>query len=546
MKNQSDSNSLTTIIGFVLVAVILIGSQLLLRPKRTQPQPAAAPVQAQPQPVETAPPVVPAPVPAAARTLAPLSAEAAPESVVVLENSLLRVEFSSIGGAVKSALLKKYNAEVVPAGEYLLGTAVLLPQGWFSTVATPMRVSANDSSVTFTARADSLTLTKTYTLGKDYTLDHRVSTTGPGQAFAVEGMAGLALTEKNVKEGLAHYHFYSKVGKKLHQTPAHQLRKPQGRCDSAEWVGVKSKYFLLALIACGRTFDSTYAVALDDGRVGFSAVVRKPAPEAQFAVYLGPIEYERLRAFGIGLDNVVGLGWTRPIAVAMLWFLRLLYSVVRNWGVAIIIFSILMKLAFYPLTRTQTRQMRQMQLLQPKLNELKVKYKNDAQKLNSETMQLYRLYKINPASGCLPLLVQMPVFWALYAVLRNAIEMRGAALAFWLKDMSQPDSLFGHLPSALPMIGGAAIGLVPILMGASSIIQTLITSTDKRNLGMTVIMPVFITLIFLNMPSGLQLYWFMYNVLSIGETIISIKGGLPWRKTKSTKKLSPATASPPK
>jgi YidC/Oxa1 family membrane protein insertase len=226
----------------------------------------------------------------------------------------------------------------------------------------------------------------------------------------------------------------------------------------------------------------------------------------------------------------------------MLWFLRFLFSVVRNWGVAIIIFSILMKAAFYPLTRTQTRQMRQMQLLQPKLNELKAKYKDDSQKLNAETMQLYRLYKINPASGCLPLLVQMPVFWALYAVLRNAIEMRGAALGLWLRDMSEPDMLFGHLPAGIPMIGGSAIGLLPVLMGVSFIGQNLLTSTDKRNMAMTIIFPIFITLIFLNMPSGLQLYWFMYNVLSIGESIISLKGGLPWGKSKGRRDTVPAAS----
>jgi YidC/Oxa1 family membrane protein insertase len=205
-----------------------------------------------------------------------------------------------------------------------------------------------------------------------------------------------------------------------------------------------------------------------------------------------------------------------------------------------------MKAVFYPLTRTQTKQMRQMQLLGPKLNELKVKYKNDPQKLNSETMQLYKLYKINPASGCLPLLVQMPVFWALYAVLSNSIEMRGAPLGLWLHDLSEPDALFGHLPAGLPMVGGAAIGLVPLLMGASSIVQTLITSTDRKNLAMTIIMPVFITLIFLNMPSGLQLYWFLYNVLSIGESVIAMKGGLPWSKTKNRRQASLATAPPPK
>ncbi len=549
--DQKTSSTLTTVIGFVLVAAILILSQIFLRPRTQPPKPAAAPAQqTQPQPAQSAQAVQPAAPelePVQNPSLLPLSVAPVPESVVTLENDLVRVEFTNLGGSVRSAWMKKYKAEVVPQGANLLGTAVELPQGWVSTDKTPMQVVATDSSVTFTARADSLTLVKTYTLGKDYTLDHRVSISGAAaKGFAIDGMAGLAHTETNVKAGLAHFHFYSRVGKKLNQTPAAKLKTPKGTCEAAEWVGVKSKYFLLAVIACGRTFDSTYAATIDTGRVGFIAVVKNPVPETQFSVYLGPLEYGRLRAFGLGLDNVIGLGWTRPIALAMLWFLRLLYSVVRNWGLAIIVFAILMKAIFYPLTRTQTKQMRQMQLLQPKLNELKVKYKNDPQKLNSETMQLYRLYKINPASGCLPLLVQMPVFWALYAVLSNSIEMRGAPLGLWLQDLSEPDALFGHLPQGLPMVGGAAIGLVPILMGASSIIQTLITSADKKNLAMTIIMPVFITLIFLNMPSGLQLYWFLYNVLSIGESVIAMKGGMPWSKPKSRREPSLATAPPPK
>jgi len=546
MKNERDSSQLTTIIGFVLVAVILIGSQILLRPKPPASQPAAAPVQPQAQPAQTTQPPAPVAEPAPAAALAPLSAEPARESIVVLENDLVRVEFSSIGGTVKSARMKKYAAELVPAGKNLLGTHLLLPQGWLDATGAPMQVAATDSSVSFTMHADSLTLARTFTLRGDYMLDHRVSITGPCRGFALDGMAGIAPTEKNPKAELPHFHFYSKVGKKLHQTPAGRLKTPLGANDAAEWVGVKSKYFLLAVIPDGRTFDSTFAAPIDTGRVGFSAVVRNQSPETRFSVYLGPIEYNRLRAYGHGLDNVVGLGWTRPLAVAMLWFLRLLYTIVRNWGLAIIVFALLMKAIFYPLTRTQTKQMRQMQLLQPKLNELKVKYKNDAQKLNAETMQLYKLYKINPASGCLPLLIQLPVFWALYAVLSNAIELRGAPLGLWLKDMSVPDALFGHLPQGVPMVSGAAIGLVPILMGASSIVQTLITSADKKNLAMTIIMPVFITIIFLNMPSGLQLYWFVYNVLSIGESLIAMKGGMPWSRPRTRREPSLVTAPPPK
>jgi YidC/Oxa1 family membrane protein insertase len=544
MRNdQQTSSTLTTVIGFVLVAAILILSQIFLRPRTAPPKQSPTPTeQVQPSPV--AQPASPELAPTPKQSLVPLVTQPVPESIVALENDLVRIEFTNVGGAIRSAWMKKYRAEVVPQGKNLLGTAVELPLGWVSADATPMQVTRTDSSVTFSARTESLTITKTFTLGKDYTLDNRVSLTGTARSFGLDGMAGIASTEKDMKRSMAHFHFYSKVGKKLNQTPAGKLRTPKGAYEAAEWVGVKSKYFLLAVITCGRTFDSTNAVALEDGRVGFSAVVKNPAPETQFTVYLGPLEYGRLRTFGLGLDNVVGLGWTRPIALAMLWFLRLLYMVVRNWGLAIIVFAILMKAVFFPLTRTQTKQMRQMQLLQPKLNELKVKYKNDPQKLNSETMQLYRLYKINPASGCLPLLIQLPVFWALYAVLSNSIELRGAPLGLWLKDLSEPDALFGHLPNGLPMVGGAAIGLVPLLMGASSIIQTLITSTDRKNLALTIIMPVFITLIFLNMPSGLQLYWFLYNILSIGESLIATRGGLPWSKTKSRRQTSLETAPP--
>jgi YidC/Oxa1 family membrane protein insertase len=177
-----------------------------------------------------------------------------------------------------------------------------------------------------------------------------------------------------------------------------------------------------------------------------------------------------------------------------------------------------MKGLFLSLTRSQMKQMKAMQSIQAETEKLKKQYKNDPQGLNKATMDLYSKRGINPLSGCLPMVVQLPVFWALYAVLRNSIELRGAHFVFWLTDLSQPDTLFGHLPTWLPLVSGAAIGLLPILMGVSFIAQTLLTSTDKRNMAMTLIFPVFITFIFLNMPSGLQLYWFMYNVLSLIES----------------------------
>ena len=531
-------DTLRMIIGFALIVVILIGWQILFKPK---PRPQPAPVAAAPAPPETA--AAAEPKPAATPVLAPVkpASEAAPESTVVLENDVLRLELSSYGGTVKSAELKRFAADVVPPGEPLFGTTVLRADDALDISSTPMQVTGDDTSVTFTLKVDSLTVRKTYSIGKDYAVGYNVNISGPHTGFAVDAMPGVGLTEKNAKGALAHYHFYCRANKKLAQLQSAKLKKPHCNSGPNDWVGLKSKYFLLAIIPADRPLDSTYTVALDDGRIGFSATVMQPAPPARFTLYLGPIEYDRLRAYGIGLENVVGLGIAKPVGLAMLWLLRLLYRIFANWGVAIIIFSILMKAAFFPLTRTQTRQMRQMQLLQPKLNELKTKYKGDAQRLNQETMQLYRLYRINPMSGCLPLVVQLPIFWALYAVLSNSIELRGAGLGLWIHDLAEPDALFGHLPAGLPMIGGSAVGLLPVMMGVSFIAQNLLTSTDKRNWALTIIFPIFITLIFLNMPSGLQLYWFMYNILSILESVIGLKGGSLWRKTKDRNEPSPKT-----
>ncbi len=528
-----------TVIGFALILLILVGWQMLFRP-RPRPVVPAAPA-TEPAPVESAP----TPPKAAPAAILPETGQPAArpqpafrETTYVLENARLRLEISSLGGAVRSARLKRYDAELVPDGAALFGLGLLTPAGYLPPDLLPMDAVVDDTSLVLNYSSGEITLTRTLTLTEDYQLEDRLQLNGTA-GIVVDATAGLAITEKDIREALAHYHYYRKTRQKLHQLQAGRLKKPDTGHDSMIWVGLKSKYFLGAVAADGVTFDSVWASALPDHRAGFSAVISRPAADTRLRFFFAPLEIDLLRSYRLGMEQVVGLGWTRPIALAMLWLLKFLYRILSNWGLAIVVFSIMMKALFWPLTRTQTRQMRQMQLLQPKLNELKVRYKNDPQKLNAETMQLYKLYRVNPLSGCLPLLVQLPVFWALYAVLRNSIDLRGAAFVLWLNDLSRPDALFGHLPNGLPFVGGAAFGVLPLLMGVSFIAQNLITSTDKRNWAMTVIFPVFITLIFLNMPSGLQLYWFMYNILSIIETVIGTKGvGLWQRKTRT------ATAPP--
>jgi len=533
-------DTLRMVIGFGVIVVILIVWQFVFRPK-PRPQPAATPVPAETTAVDTTAAPEPAalePEPAAPVRLT--AAPAAAETTLVLENDLLRLEFTNRGGALKSALLKKYHAELVPEGATLLSTGLVLPAGPVSLGDVLLNARGDASSVTFWTQVESLDFTKTFTLEDDYTLTQTVDFEGAG--IVVEAMAGIAVTEGNAKEDLTHFHFYTRSEDKVQRYSPKSVKPPRDFEEPADWVGLKNKYFFLAVVSPEPGFDSTRAAALDDGRIGLDAAVHSAGRRTEMTVYLGPLEYNKLRSFGLGFEEAVSLGWAKPIALGILWLVRFLFRIFGNWGIAIIIFAILMKAAFYPLTRTQTKQMRNMQLLQPKLNELKKKYKDNAQALNQETMQLYRLYKINPLSGCLPMLVQLPVFWALYSVLRTFIELRGAGFVLWLKDLSQPDTLFGHLP----FFGNPAIGLLPVLMGVSFIAQNMLTSTDKKNWAITIIFPIFITVIFLNFPSGLQLYWFMYNVLSILESILGLKGGIPWFRKRSTREPSLATAPPPK
>lgn len=512
-----NSDNVRMLIGLVIIMVILVIWQLLF-PYRSRP------VTPSPPPAEsTATPGEPEPTVLAGR---PEPEYHYPETTFTLSNRLLEVKISSHGGALRSCSLKNYRVQLVPDGRKILGIAEVAPYP-------PASWQETDTSLTLAYETPACRLTLTWRIRDNYTLE-LILDAQPARRLTIDASAGIATTETNLKEDLANFHFYTRMQGRVQQIAAPNLRR-KPFSGIGDWAGIKSKYFFLALVNLNGT-DSCQAGALPDGRIGMQIIRTGSENPGRYLVYLGPIEYKRLRQFGIGFENVVSLGWLKPVALAILYLLRLFYKLVHNWGVAIILFSVLMKLIFYPLTRTQTRQMRQLQLLQPKLEELKRKYKDDPQQLNQETMRLYQLYRVNPLSGCLPLLVQMPVFFALYAVLRNFIELRGAGFILWLQDLSQPDTLFGHIPAGVPLVGGFALGLLPILMGASFIAQNLLTTTDRRNWALTIIFPIFITAIFLNLSSGLQLYWFIYNLLSIGESLIVTKGGQLWQRFSTTPK----------
>ena len=239
-----------------------------------------------------------------------------------------------------------------------------------------------------------------------------------------------------------------------------------------------------------------------------------------------PRTLDILKAQGSKLEEVINFGWfilpsikSAWLAKPFLYALKFFYKYIHNYGVAIIIITVILKTLFYPLTNTSYKSMKEMQKLQPKMEALKEKYKNDRDAMNKAVMELYKTHKVNPMGGCLPMVVQIPVFFALYKALMFSIELRHAPFMLWINDLSAPDALFGVIPHGLPFFGGFPIGPLPLLMGVTMLIQQKMTPSnmDPAQAKMMMALPFVFTFMFLNFPSGLVLYWLVNNILTIAQ-----------------------------
>jgi YidC/Oxa1 family membrane protein insertase len=334
------------------------------------------------------------------------------------------------------------------------------------------------------------------------------------------------------------------VGADIHKVSFGDLTKGDGSKGhrvfegTLSWAAIASKYFLGAVVAAEPKpgfvrlgGDAGVAVQSFDAKLQMN---RDRTSFVDYAVYLGPLRLENLEAYDqepyqAQLSKLVDLGPAifRPVASVTLSALELLYAVIPNWGLVIIIFSGLTKLLFYPLTKSSTQSMKRMQEVQPKLQKLREKFKDEPQRLNSEMLRIYREEKINPLGGCLPLLVQMPVFYALFTILRKTIELRQANFAWWMDDLSQPDALF-QLPVSLPLFG-SNVNLLPVLMAVGMWWQTKLSQPSNgapsdggamaaQMRMMSTVMPLMMFVLFYNSPSGLVLYWLVNTVLTALQT----------------------------
>lgn len=286
------------------------------------------------------------------------------------------------------------------------------------------------------------------------------------------------------------------------------------------WIGLVQHYFASAWIPNKDVTREFYTKQLSDNLFSVGVVTPSPTIAAGAKVvvgaklFAGPQTHADLAAAAPGLEYAVDYGWLTVVAEPLFWVLSKIYALVHNWGIAIILLTVLIKAAFYPLSAKSYRSMAQMRELAPRLQSMKEKFGDDKQKMQQAMMEMYRTEKINPMGGCLPILIQIPVFIALYWVLLGSVELRHAPFFGWIQDLSAPDTLFGTLPWL-----NMPIGLLPILMGATMIIQTYLNPapTDPIQAKVMKVMPIVFSIFFFFFPAGLVLYWLVNNILSIWQ-----------------------------
>lgn len=514
-----------------------------------------------------------APDPLIGMTRPPLPADAKTEAI---ENADCRVEFTSQGGGIDRVILKKFTD--LGTEPVILNRQSPLAMGAVSLKGisfwTPSAMSVSSNQVTAVCQStNGLVVTREYTLKPDCrvgeVLTLRNGNTNATERLVVRVAAGMAgpmdLRERGVPFGFIQRIFFSLFGIlepisadergdylglsfRVGEKPVHEgflalkgmvekQKKTFERKDPIGWVAVKNQYFA-QMVTPGSPFAHVEAATLvlpqdKDPQAarnpgGVYAVAATPSfslePGAStnmtFEWYVGPKQYKSLRAFGQGQDEILelevfGMSFFKPFSRALFWLLEIFHGTFRNWGVSIIVVTVLLKILFWPLTAIQNRNMKKMQALAPKMTAIKEKYKDDQQKQSQEMWKLQSEYGINPLAGCLPILVQIPIFIAFYNLLRTGVELRGSSF-LWIKDLSMPDTIF-----TIPGID-FPVNLMPLLMLGTMIWQMRVTpqapNMDPSMKIMMTIMPVFFLWICYGFSSGLSLYMTFNNLLTILQT----------------------------
>jgi len=477
-----------------------------------------------------------------APAIAPELAAAARD--VVVDTALYRATFTTLGARLKGFELKHYRATVAPDSPPLqliqFATVDRLPLG--VTLLGEGRPPLNDASVVYTADqtavdlgADgSSTLTFSGQLPDGTTVTKKATLHGADYLWTLEvetGSVPAGYTQMSVGwyEGMnpkgpdaGEVVFDQVVVLQKNKLQAHPFAKFDGATpiemkSDIDWMGFSGRYFLAAVVPeAEEANDLRVWMRREQDHVESVLITPPTAFHTHAEVYAGPKDINRLEAVGHGLRKAVDLGWFTFIALPMLQALRFLHHFTGNFGVAIIILTVVIKVLFFPLTKKSFQSMRAMQKLQPEMQKIRERLKDKPDEMNREVMELYKRHKVNPLGGCLPMVLQIPVFVGLYNALLNAVELRHAPFIGWIHDLSAPDRL-GSIQ--LPFVPHPGIPVLTLVMGVSMLVQQWMTPSagDPAQQRAMMIMPVVFTFMFINFPAGLTLYWLVNNLLTIGQ-----------------------------
>jgi len=473
------------------------------------------------------------------------------EKKIIINTPLYRAVFINRGPGIISFRLKKYRETTDPLSP-LIELVHLRKDKWrFMSTSFGMQPAYGkdyDSSVVYRVkgdgdinlqnseagfkdisfvleRLDGLVVRQTFRFyANTYTIDHTVDIIN----HSGQPVPGKFFTQFNVnlpdKKGYySHNGFVLLKDNSLEEVVLEKPGEKESFIGRIDWCAYEDTYFITAVIPKNPSHRFFNAAMLAPGLLSAnffgSDVSVSPGGNisAVYKLYIGPRDLGILKAAGANLDRAVNFGWTDIIAKPLLYFLRLINQYVHNYGISIIILTILIKIIFWPLSHKSYLSMKEMQKLQPRMAKIREKYKDDREQMNKEIMALYKTYKVNPMGGCLPMIIQLPVFFALYRLLGCAIELRHAPFMLWITDLSAPDRLFNfsfHIPFMTPPYG---IPVLTILMGVSMFIQQKMTPTagDPTQAKIMLLLPIVFTVMFINFPSGLVLYWLVNNIISI-------------------------------
>ena len=394
-----------------------------------------------------------------------------------------------------------------------------------------LALSKEDSlSLSFEHVNNVFTVKKTITFyGDNFIINHRAQVfSNSNFSIGLVWDKGLRPTEKNLVDAVSYAHASLAKEKNIENMffapSSFSEKKDSINIDGADWAAIRTKYFLMAMlpqkegvgVSSGTISAESYSLSQDNFVPSFSASLKENSSLLNYNLYLGPLDLDYVQELNPYLDRIMNFGWfvLQPFSRSILWLLKFLHSFGINYGIILVLIAVFVRVVTGPLTKKGHQSAQKMQAIQPKLKKIQEKYKDNPQKLNQETINLYKESGTNPLGGCWPMLLQMPLLFALFIVFRSTIEFRGASFFGWISNLSQPDTIF-FLPWNIPLYGDQ-VAFLPILLGITMFLSQSISAAtmDSKQKPLMYIMTGFFFLIFNSFPSGLNLYYVVYNFLN--------------------------------